>query len=114
MGHWTYRFGTRPLQERNGSHVTSQAHVGDGVGGNQEVHGVGVRIERRIQLLAECLIDDIRPVCSAQIELHTWEVIVSQLLLESTVHMNSKPQPGHHQSATNWSQLLSNSPESFL
>jgi hypothetical protein len=36
------------------------------------------------------------------------------LLLESTVHMNSKPQPGHHQSATNWSQLLSNSPESFL
>jgi hypothetical protein len=113
-GHWTYRFGTLPLQERNGSHVTSQTYVGDGVDGNQVVQAVAVRIERRIQRLAECVIDDFRPVCSAQIELHTWEVIASQCFLESTVHMNSKPQPTHHQSPTNWSQFLTNSPESFL
>jgi hypothetical protein len=70
-GHWTYRFGTHPLQDWNGSHVTSQAHVRDGVDGNQVVQAVVVRIERRIQLLAECVIHVIRPVCSAQIELHS-------------------------------------------
>lgn len=114
-GHWTYRFGTHPLQDWNGSHVTSQAHVRDGVDGNQVVQAVDVRIERRIQVLAECVIDDFRPVFSAQIELHTWEVIASQCFLESSVHINSKPQPGgHHQSPTNWSQFLNHSPESFL
>ena len=91
LWHWltAYRLGSHTLEEGDGPHVSGQAYIRNGIDGDQVVQAVGVRVEGGAQLFAERLVDGVRPVRRAQIQLGPSERILTQLGLDCSAHTSA-------------------------
>lgn len=64
----SYSPGNGAADDRISADVADEAHVGDHVGGQEVVDGVGVWIEWRLQRVSESLVKDLGEVVRAQIQ----------------------------------------------